>query len=384
MLHSLRCLNATLPLGLILALFAARPVQAVILPAGDGPEGDARMRAEAHQAGAEETGLVGIAMEVQGRFSLATGVYLGTRPDGQRAFVLTSAHSAVATPAEGVPGLVVVHFPSGPGDPIGVRPGFPVQRVRLHPQFGYRSLPVIDGKGRTWNQECPVHDLAILELDLGPASVLRGELARCGVRPASLYDGPEYRRFLLDDAQMVGFGVLGRQDSPSAEQTFKVHRGFTRVTYGTFLGGEAGFRQWTRVPAASVQARPALGRRVDGEQFVTDLQATLVSHPQEPGAFPVQSHPQQARPSSGDGGGPLFCLDPGDWGWKVAGICSYHATTCLRVAGTWQWETFHLDYWTPVRDHLDWIRDVQEGRPVAGPVLELGGQDAAGAGPNQP
>lgn len=301
---------ATRALMLAAAFALQAPVHATVLLGGATPEETALLTAQAHQAGARHSNVVGLTLEFSdgdvALISYATGVYIGLTADGQTGLILSAGHAFDRNVApKGLRGPKRAWVSLGPRILDKSEAGsvmIPAVRVDLHPEFGWSG----DG-ACAWTY----NDLAIVAFD---ASAHREVLQAQGLAPAKLRAEHEAKAPMCE-AELVGEG----KDT--------VYFGFDRV--------EAGF--------AIVD--PETGARTE-----------------------LRSHPKQAFGARGDSGGPLFFTTPG--GLEVAGIYSGSLLQRVAVADAEEDEMVHTQVWEPVAIHLPWIQSHLErppGSPSPGP-----------------
>lgn len=158
---------ATRALMLAAAFALQAPVHATVLLGGATPEETALLTAQAHQAGARHSNVVGLTLEFSdgdvALISYATGVYIGLTADGQTG--LSEAGSVM----------------------------IPAVRVDLHPEFGWSG----DG-ACAWTY----NDLAIVAFD---ASAHREVLQAQGLAPTKLRAEHEAKAPMCE-AELVGEG----------------------------------------------------------------------------------------------------------------------------------------------------------------------------------
>ena len=331
-------------LALGVGLLTLTPARATIIQSGPTPQADLLLEAEAHAAGAKHACVVGLARPASASAwaTVATGVYLGTSNDGRRGLVLSVAHPFQHLPAKVPHGSLSVLFSPQNADAPGL---VPVARVHVHPQAGCAP------------------DLAILEFD---ASRHQARLAQAGILPAVLEEGPASTVPLME-AEIAGFGRLGRNARPTLGEAGRIHGGHTRVTYGRCLG-HWGFHHWSPLAEEAFEAALSQGRMGNRYPFLTDAPATHGFLPGSCRPIPLGSHLKLALFAPGDQGGPL--IFPTASGPKVAGIASRTRFRHLELPKThsrffevlrFDFQLFAVQSWEPVMDHLGWIREVQAG-----------------------
>ncbi|NTV74077.1 MAG: hypothetical protein HGA66_07705, partial [Holophaga sp.] len=344
---------------MVLGLVLRVPAGATVIQGGASATDNARLEAEAHQAGARHTCVVGLMVQSTGMGmpALGTGVYLGMSADGRRGLILTSAHLFADEGESPIrPRKSTVHF--GPAMMVPGASRVAATKVHLHPEFAYFQ----DLTSRNQDGPLPLtnnrHDLAIVEFD---AAAGKDQLMASKVTPAALYDGTGYLKPLLKSG-VAGFGVFGTSTSPTVRNLFKVHAGNTRVTYGTWRGRSA----FIHLSPLSAQGRAALSSTAPDTnvwQFEPPRPGLKAFPPGLTTAMDVRANANQTLVADGDSGGPLF-FETKD-GLKVAGIFSFYLCEALRVAGQEEPRTFAVELWEPVKEHLDWIRGVMGLAPGA-------------------
>jgi len=178
-----RCFPCRAALAAVLTVAGSglfpQPARAMIIRAGGSPEADARIKAEALEAGRQLPGVAPVILcnLKTGRADFATGTYVGTDAGGRFGYLLTSAapfYDEMGKQATGQTGVIT--FRTGSGETKKLRPR--VTRAIVHPKFCYHILQVRGLEARLEPFCWPEQDLALLEFSLATAD---GTLAQNGI-----------------------------------------------------------------------------------------------------------------------------------------------------------------------------------------------------------
>ena len=254
------------------------------------------------------------------------------------------------------------------------------KRVDLHPDYKKGSIDFkyySHAGALPTNAEVQRTDLAILEFPMD--SVTAKNLESLGVHPATIYDGTGFKKPLIA-AQIVGFGSFGTSQSGQLtnQNEYKVYSGYTRVTYGAYLG-RVGFYHWSPFTADGLKLfdSDSLDASMNPDQFSLHPMAMEYFDPDSKTRVHVQSHPSQALFSGGDSGSPLFFQAAN--GLRVAGIASTSGASELINPSDRSEKMFIRQMWEPLKEQLPWIEDIQRGDRGSSLVWEVGRVGAKGA-----
>ena len=351
----------------LIGLGAEVPGQAVIIRAGASAEADVLLEARSHEAGVQYRCVVGLSVACDSYRFCATGVYLGTSPDGKRGLVLTAAHPFILDASFG-PGEEPVRFVTltfGPQREAKTAVAVGVPRVLIHPDFKYHKA-FTDRMGCSLPITIPVHDLAILEFQM--SEVLHQHFASTGFSPAVLLEEEHYPEGLWD-AAIAGFGEFGTSSSPTDAIQEKLHAGHTKVQLGDWRG-RLSLMHLSPFAKGTRAARESATADANILQFDLAKEELDCTSPSGRSRVPMQSHEDQALASTGDCGGPLFVTTKE--GPRLAGIFLWSDEEAVAGASR-KVQPCHLQLWEPVmlREHLDWIQTVQRGFSGGAEVLTL-------------
>jgi len=333
----------------------------MVIKAGETAAETVLLKAKAHELGAARKEVVAIRAEYEeGLRATFTGIYLGPSLDGTTGLVLSVAHVFMVNPQSGpakAPRDLTLAFGPRMEAPGALR--IPVRRVRLHPDFAYVKAAQGAAQGQFLN------DLAILEFELAPHLA---QLAQLGVTPAVLYEGKGYGKPHLD-GMIAGYGRFGTHTSEKYGDHGTVHAGHTKVSYGDWHGLRQGFLHCGPMPKSGEDLRASKDPDANCSQFLPMDTPLPLLDPLDQSTRVALSHPNQAMPSAGDCGGPLFFKTKGDV-LKVAGVFCLNYVIDLKIDAK-RCTPCHVPFWEAVFNHLPWLQSVQRGTPAGGTTLVL-------------
>jgi hypothetical protein len=360
----------TLALGLCAGLLAPVPAQAVIVRAGKDGKADAE---KAHAAGKKHTAAVGLVFISAGTGTkgYGSGVYIGPNKAGTKGLVLTAAHSLQNDPSLKSPysfkDIVISFGPAMRSKPLMLR----AERAILHPEFTYYlDESSKDGDDKAIPVPWVRNDLAVLEFDFPGYQKM---LEESGITPASLHDGEGCRTAPRLDAEMAGFGFFGsnRSELKDLSDELRINAAGTYVTYGEWRGSKE-FLSWVYLGDAALEnmMKESAGGGSSLQttyQFDGDAEEVQGWAAEDKSVKTSRPHPDQGVLFQADSGGPLFLAT--SEGPKVIGLM---AKINFHVLCSRQGEPmgFTVMGFTPVIDHLPWIKDLAAGETGKSPILQ--------------
>jgi hypothetical protein len=351
---------------------ASLPAGAIVVQEGKTPEDTARRLAEAHAEGRKHPNVVGLqAIGLEGELVEGTGVFLGLDDKGQTGFVLTASHLfrelGQKPGSRAFLGVMVTFGPrNGSTQGAGCH-RVAANRIYIHPdreEFADR----LERDGRISESPAIRHDVAVLAF---PAEGCGKALDRLGVKPAALFD-EEIPRAPLTAARIAGFGLSGTHGDVMLQATGRIHAGDQLVTFGRYRGLDA-FMQWHVYPDSIVlnwSKSTWYGEAFNRSAFQPMAETQSFTTPCLPEPVQVRTLPRECSAAVGDSGGPLFLVNKAGE-QAVAGILNYRRYDYSTGAdGRKRILTVMLA--EPVKDHLPFIRSIQEGQPGKAEVIEAG------------
>lgn len=253
--------------------------------------------------------------------SLGSGVLI--HKTAQYGYVLTAGHVI------NKPNVLGVNLNFDPNAMETISKSIPVEAIFLHPE-----AVAAGSNGR-------IVDLAIVRFDIS--------LLKRTIEPLELYDGVQYDQKQFLESVIVGFGGFGLNTDSSNIIKGRVHSGktfahFDQIKPGFPLSGKFSNHLFLLNDEDPNSKNPIPTARY--HQFDPN-KSSMVQN--------VKTHKQQALLTGSDSGSPLLFQSGGQL--KVAGIASC-VSSGIFVAADQDLHRTIYSVWEPVKQNLNWIREV--------------------------